>query len=108
MNPSKPRSVATTVKLQFVLKPPEGEASVTYIETPVEEFPSIIMLELGDEISGDIQHDGQPVAFALVEVRDSDDQLYATALTGEDGEFQVRVRWEGSPISLPFDTGDVR
>jgi len=97
-----------TVKLQFVLKPPEGEASVTYIETPVEEFPSIIMLELGDEISGGIQHDDQPVAFALVEVRDSEDQLYATTLTDEDGEFQVRVRWEGAPVSLPFDTGDLR
>ena len=96
-----------TVKLQFVLKPPEGEASVTYVETPVEEFPAIIMLERGDAISGTIQHKDQPVAFALVEVRDSDDQLYATTLTDENGEFQVRVRWEGASgdVLLPLDTG---
>ncbi len=83
------------VKLQFVLQPPEGEASVTYVETPVEEFPAIIMLEHGDAISGSIAHDGEPVAFALLEVRDGDDQLYATTLTDENGDFQVRVRWTG-------------
>jgi hypothetical protein len=90
------------VKLQFVLTPPEGEASVTYIEVPVEEFPAIIMLDEGQAISGAVVHDDEPVPFALVEVRDSEDQLYATTLTDELGEFQVRVRWEGSPD----DTGD--
>ncbi len=85
-----------SVKLQFVLTPPEGEASVTYIELPVEDFPAIIMLDEGQAISGTVMHDDLPVPFALVEVRDSDDQLYATTLTGENGEFQVRVRWEGS------------
>ncbi len=84
-----------SVKLQFVLQPPEGEASVTYIETPVEDFPSIVMLDVGDLITGAIGNDGEPVAFALIEVRDSDDQLYATTLTDENGNFQVRVRWDG-------------
>lgn len=90
------------VKLQFVLTPPEGEASVTYIEVPVDEFPAIIMLDEGQSISGTVVHDDDPVPFALVEVRDSDDQLYATTLSDEYGEFQVRVRWEGSV----GDTGD--
>ncbi len=93
-----------SVKLQFVLKPPEGEASVTYIETPVEDFPPIIMLEHGDAISGTISHEDAPVAFALVEVRDSDDQLYATTLTDEEGAFEVRVRWNGQTVDLPLDT----
>jgi hypothetical protein len=95
---------APSVKLQFALEPSGGEASVTYIETPVEDFPPIIMLEHGDAISGTISHGDEPVAFALVEVRDSEDQLYATTLTDELGAFEVRVRWDGHPVDLPLDT----
>ena len=95
------------VKLQFLLNPPEGQASVTYIEAPVEDFPSIIMLERGDTIQGSILHKDDPVAFAIVEVRDSEDQLYATTVSDDNGEFQVRVRWEGAggEVGLPLDTG---
>ncbi len=95
------------IKLQFILTPPEGEASVTYVEVPVEEFPSIIMLEQGDAISGNVHHGDEPVAFALLEVRNSEDQLYATTLTDENGDFQVRVRWlgGGGEIDVPLDTG---
>jgi hypothetical protein len=96
------------VKLQFVLTPPEGEASVTYVDAPVADFPAIIMLEEGDAITGTVKQDDQAVAFALVEVRDSDDQLYATTMTDEKGRFEVRVRWEGETVDLPLDTGLAR
>jgi hypothetical protein len=83
-------------KLHFALTPPEGEAAVTYLEVPVEDFPPIIMLDQGDVISGTVQHDGEPVAWALIEVRNSEEQIYATTLTDEDGGFEVRVHWEGA------------
>jgi hypothetical protein len=43
-----------------------------------------------------VQHDGEPVAWALIEVRNSEEQIYATTLTDEDGGFEVRVHWEGA------------
>ena len=84
-----------------------GAASVTYLELPVDEFPTIIMLEQGDAISGTILHKDDSVAFALVEVRDSKDQLYATTMTDDRGKFQVRVHWEGpgGDVDLPLDSG---
>ncbi len=83
------------VKLQFAFTPTEADVAVSFVEVPIEEFPSVIMLQEGEIISGTIQHEEQPVAFALVEVRDSSEQLYATTFTDESGGFEVRVLWDG-------------
>ncbi len=84
------------VKVQVALTPPDGDVAVSFVEVPVEEFPPVIMLERGEAISGVITHDEEPVAFGLVEVRGSDDQLYATTFTDDMGSFEVRVHWEGT------------
>ncbi|MFH1464881.1 MAG: hypothetical protein ABIO70_10900 [Pseudomonadota bacterium] len=83
-------------KLRFAFTPPEGEAAVTYLEVPIDDFPAVLMLDMGDVISGTVKHDDEPVSYAVIEVRDSLDRLYATTLTGEDGGFTVRVHWEGA------------
>ncbi len=97
------------VKMSFTLTPPEGQAAVSYIDVHVDDFPPIILLEQGQAISGAITHGGkEAVSLALVEVRDSEGQLYATTITDDEGLFQVRVAWEDAQVSygldLPADT----
>jgi hypothetical protein len=84
------------VDLLFALTPPAGDAAVTFVDVATGEFPAIIMLDEGDAISGVVVHKEAGVAYALIEVRNSRDQLYATTLTDEGGSFAVRVHWDGT------------
>jgi len=83
-----------SMELDFVLVPTTGPSAVTHLSTHPESFPQALRLEEGQRISGSATHDGQPVPFALLEVRDSYDVLYAITLTDEQGEFEVWVDWD--------------
>jgi len=84
-----------STKLTYMLTPPDGSAAVSYIEPPADAFPAILMLERGDLVSGVVVSGDDPVANALIEIRDGEGRLYASTLSGEDGSFRVRVLWEG-------------
>jgi len=83
------------VKLDCAITPPEGPSAITYTECPAEAFPQSIQLEVGEVISGQVVDPNLlAVQYALLEVRDADDRLFATTFTDENGEFSVRVAWD--------------
>ncbi|MCB9778208.1 MAG: carboxypeptidase regulatory-like domain-containing protein [Alphaproteobacteria bacterium] len=57
----------------------------------VAEDTSRIELSVGVEVAGALVSDEEPVPFALVEVRDALGRLYGTAISDEEGQFQMRV-----------------
>jgi len=81
-------------KVSVTLTPATNAFAIRRFDLPVEEFPDQVVLARGRRIDGTVTHEGQPVAYAPVEVRDSNDALYAVTTTGENGTFAVRVDQE--------------
>ncbi len=81
-------------KLSVRLTPAAEAFAVRRLDVPVDEFPDQVVLGRGRRISGTVTHEGQAVAYAPIEVRDSDGALYATTTTDGSGDFSVRVEQE--------------
>ncbi|MGB0641113.1 MAG: hypothetical protein ACPGTU_17390, partial [Myxococcota bacterium] len=77
--------------LDFMLIPPDPNLAVTRLfVNPSTDSGSITLAE-GELVEGRITSDGFDVPYALIEIRDPSGELYATALTGPDGSFSVRI-----------------
>lgn len=73
--------------------PPESGAAATRLEVSAAGLPTEIDLPAGNLVSGVVTHDDAPVAYALVDLRDSDGNLYVSTVTDETGAFAVRIEW---------------
>ena len=74
-----------------MLIPPDPNLAVTRLfVNPSTDSGSITLAE-GELVEGRITSDGFDVPYALIEIRDPSGELYATALTGPDGSFSVRI-----------------
>ncbi len=67
-------------------------ASRIELDLAEEDLPRVA-LDVGATVSGDVEADGTPIPFALVEVRDSKGSLWGTAITDGQGQFSVQVGW---------------
>ncbi len=80
------------VPVELTATPPTDAAAIhrSVIDAAETQDPTI-ELTTGVPVSGAVSADGEPVAFALVEVRTADGQLYGTAITDSAGGFSMRV-----------------
>jgi len=75
----------------LAVAPPTADLAVTRkIVNPTEGMSEFI-LSTGDLVAGKVISEGTGLEFALVEVRDMTGQLYATTITGPEGDFAVRI-----------------
>ncbi len=81
----------TTLAWTFV-PPSEVAAAIGHAEaTPDAIDGGAIALSEGQLITGHVSFDGEAASYTLIDVRDSDDLLYGSALTDGEGNFEVRV-----------------
>ncbi len=67
-------------------------ASRIELDLAEEDLPRVT-LDVGATVSGDVEANGTPTRFALVEVRDSKGSLWGTAITDAQGQFNLQVAW---------------
>ena len=81
----------TTFAWTFV-PPAEISAAIGHGEgTPDVIDGGTINLHEGQLITGHVSFNGDPAAYTLIDVRDSEERLYGSALTDGEGNFEVRV-----------------
>jgi 5-hydroxyisourate hydrolase-like protein (transthyretin family) len=80
-----PNPVALTVD------PPGEDLAVTHLFVDPTGTPGSVLMTRGERVEGRITSVGAGVGFSLIEIRDMNGLLYATALTDPDGRFQVRM-----------------
>ena len=75
------------------LTPIGGNAAIQsfYFSAPSDEQQYELRLESGTEISGSILFENAVVPFALVEIRDDENNLLASTLSDNDGRFNLRL-----------------
>lgn len=80
----------TPVELSFA--PPGGTFAVTFetVDDPTTSGQDH-WLEWGTRLSGTVTYQNEAVPLSLIEIRDADDVLYGSTLTGEDGSFSIRI-----------------
>lgn len=81
------------VPLVLTLSPSDDNAAITHHDLPLpSDAPETFLLEQGTLVGGRISaRSNEAVAWALVELRTSDGELYGSSLTDGNGEFSVRV-----------------
>jgi hypothetical protein len=80
--------------VELTLSPPQGVlAAVTRTTLLAGGGAETLMLDEGEPVSGTVTHEGEPVPWALVEIRDAENKLYGTTLTDNGGAFSIRVSW---------------
>jgi hypothetical protein len=83
------------VPLQFTFTPSDAGLAIQHrtVDAATEQLGSVTLPE-GEPVRGTVTADGEPVPYAVVEIRGAeDDRLYGTTLTGEDGSFSARIDW---------------
>ncbi|MCK6502627.1 carboxypeptidase-like regulatory domain-containing protein [Myxococcota bacterium] len=88
---------ATPVEL--TITPSDTSAAITHLVYDPSDALTELRLAAGTLVSGTLLSAGEPVPFALIEVRDEDGRLYATTLSDAEGAFALRV--EDEPSQLP-------
>lgn len=88
---------ATPVEL--TITPSDTGAAITHLVYDPAEPMTELQLSPGKLVSGTLRAEGEPVPFALIEVRDEDGRLYATTISDGEGAFALRV--EDQPSQLP-------
>lgn len=88
---------ATAVEL--TLTPADDRSAITHITYDPASARDSLELASGTTVSGTLEARGEPVPYALVEIRDQDGRLYASGLSDGDGGFRFRV--ESEPALLP-------
>lgn len=85
--------------LELTLSPAAADAAITRLTVDSDERSVFdLHLDAGVPVDGAVTSDGEPVPYALVEVRDAGGRLYATALTDDQGRFAMRVDDEPSDV----------
>ncbi len=82
--------------LQWSFTPPMGaDGASTFLVEPAAEIAarSEIQLSPGLQVHGCVQYQDVVASYMPLEIRDSDDKLYATSMTDDEGCFTVRVDW---------------
>ncbi|RME20276.1 MAG: hypothetical protein D6798_20830 [Deltaproteobacteria bacterium] len=88
------------VRLELTATPPTDSAAITrtVIDAAEVQDPTIDLIR-GVPVSGSVVAQGEPVSYALVEVRDARGELYGTAITDGDGAFSMRVPLSPSTVT---------
>ena len=79
------------VDLDMTIVPPTTELAVTKLRLNPADHTGRITVSAGQPVSGVVRSEGEPVGFALVEVRREDGTLLASTITGPDGTFAVQI-----------------
>ena len=85
--------------LMWTFQPPaDALLATTFVRSDALSLLDNGQVELseGELIRGDVSYEGEPVPFAVVDIRDSENRLFATGATDADGQFSVRVDVAGS------------
>ena len=75
----------------LMVSPPTDDLAARRVIVDPANESGIVHLSYGEPVQGRLTSDGAAVRFALIEIRDMDDTLFATALTDNQGRFSVRV-----------------
>lgn len=101
--------VVPDVALDVTFAPTAGGLTTTWESVDDPRDLGDVRLAAGQPVDGVVTLDGDPVAYAVVEVRDGETgALYGTAFTDADGGFALRIDHQGSvgDVSQPgVDTG---
>jgi hypothetical protein len=73
------------------VSPPSAELAVTKVLIDPVNDRGTVYLSRGEPVRGQVTTNGQPVRFSLIEVRNLHGTLHATALTDNQGRFEVRI-----------------
>lgn len=95
-------------ELQWSFTPPMGaDGASTFLVEPAAELSARqeVQLSEGLTVAGCVQYEGVLAAYMPLDVRDSDDKLYATSMTDIDGCFSVKVDWGQASPDEARDTG---
>jgi len=94
-------------ELQWSFTPPAGADGATHFEVATaEELEDSVQLSSGLVVAGCLSFEDVPASYTPLDVRDTADRLYATAMTGADGCFEVRVDWDQVSPDEALDTGE--
>ena len=80
--------------LAWTFQPPaDAMLATTFVNAKAGDLleGGLVEITAGEVIEGDVSYNGEPVPFAVVDIRDSDNRLFATGATDADGNFSVRV-----------------
>ncbi len=94
--------------LQWSFTPPLGaKGAATFLVATAEDLEELepVHLTEGLAVEGCVRYQDLVAAYIPLDVRDSEDRLYASALTGIDGCFSVRVDWDQASPDEALDTG---
>lgn len=84
--------------LMWTFQPPaDANLATTFVRAEPTALLDSGQVELaaGELITGDVSWNGEAVPFAVLDIRDSANRLFATGATDADGHFSVRVDVEG-------------
>ena len=79
------------VEMKMTVVPPTTALAVTTLSVNPATHEGRLNVDKGQQVSGVVRSEGEPVTFALVEVRREDGSLLASTITGPDGEFTVQI-----------------
>jgi len=85
-----------------------ADGASTFLVEPAAELSARdeVQLSEGLTVAGCVQYEGVLAAYMPLDVRDSEDKLYATSMTDIDGCFSVKVDWEKASPDEARDTGE--
>ena len=79
------------VDMQLTLIPATSSLAVTQVRLNPASHTGFLTVTAGQAVTGVVRSDGDPVGFALVEVREEGGTLLASTISGPDGEFSVQI-----------------
>ena len=85
--------------VELTITPSDASAAITHITYDPASAQAELHLSAGTPLSGTLSTEGEPVSYALIEIRDEDGRLYGTTVSDGDGAFALRV--ESDPALLP-------
>lgn len=95
--------------LQWSFTPPQGSnGASTFVVADASGLQALAAVELspGLTVAGCVQFEDVVASYMPLDVRDSDDRLYATSMTDIDGCFSVKVDWGQASPDEARDTGE--
>jgi hypothetical protein len=85
-------------ELLWTLEPPRDSGlATTFLDRPAGQLleDGQVALSVGQEVTGTVTWNGEPVPYATLDVRDAEDRLFGTATTDLDGGYVVRIDPDG-------------
>jgi len=79
------------VEMDVTLVPPSSTLALTQYQITPDRVEPDLEIKEGQPVSGVIRNEGEPVPFALVEIRDVDGTLLASTVSDPDGFFAVQI-----------------